>query len=131
MPVMKPSPTIRPHRPFISPPQKAFTSSKAGHIWQPGHGRMLWRMQTRYIILIHFYLMRPILLTYHHQVITPNPLESPWGDETRTEHPPATLPKDAIDALETMLSDLVQSPTGDIHDKLYYRYLSTHESAEV
>ena len=58
------------------------------------------------------------MLTHHHQVITLDPL-SPWAYEMKH----AALHKggdfdSAVDALETMLSKIVQSPDPDIRRKL-------------
>ena len=68
-------------------------------------------MQTGYII---FTSWRSILLTYHHQVITLDPL-SPWG--YKMKH--AALHKagdfdNAVDALETMLLKISKSPDPEI-----------------
>ena len=75
-------------------------------------------MQTRYII---FTSRRAILLTHHHQVIALDPF-SPWGYEMKH----AALHKagdfdNAVDALETMLSKISQSPDPGICRELYYR----------
>ena len=64
----------------------------------------------------------PFLSTHHHQVITLDPL-SPWGYEMKH----AALHKagdfgNAVDALETMLSKIAQSPDADIRRELYPRY---------
>ena len=63
-----------------------------------------------------------MLLIHHHQVIALNPF-SPWGYEM--EH--AALHKvgdfdNAVDAFETMLSKIVQSPDPDISRQLYSYY---------
>ena len=39
--IMRPYPTIRLHCPSTPPPHKAFSSSEARHVWQPGYGRKL------------------------------------------------------------------------------------------
>jgi hypothetical protein len=61
-------------------------------------------------------------LIHHHQVITLDPL-SPWGYEVKH----AALHKagdfdNAVDALETMLSKIAQSPDLVIRRELYPRY---------
>ena len=58
----------------------------------------------------------------HCQVITLDPF-SPWGYERKH----AALHKagdfeNAVDAFETMLSKIAQSPEPDIHRELYLRY---------
>ena len=61
------------------------------------------------------------MLTHHHQAITLDLLESPWGYEMKH----ATLHKardfgDVVDAHETMLLKIVQSPDLDICGALYF-----------
>ena len=117
--MMRPSPTIRSHCPSIAPPHKTFSSSEARHVWQLGHGRRLWTMQTKYIV---FASWMSILLIHHHQVITLDPL-SPWGYEMKH----AALHKagdfdSAVDVLETMLSNIVHSPDPVIRREFYPRY---------
>ena len=82
-------------------------------------------MQTRYII---FASWGSILLTYHHQVITLDPL-SPWGYEVKH----AALHKagdfdDAVDALEMMHSKILQSPDPGICRELYSCYHDKDDS---
>jgi hypothetical protein len=74
-------------------------------------------MQTRYISSQSLFL-----LTHHHQVITLDPL-LPWGYEMKH----AALRKagdfdSAVDALETMLSKIAQSPDPDTSRESYPRY---------
>ena len=62
------------------------------------------------------------MLTHNHQAITLDP-SSPWGYEMKH----AALHKagdfdNAVDALETMLSKIAQSPDPDICRESYYRY---------
>ena len=76
-------------------------------------------MQTRYIV---FASWMSLLLTHHDQVITLDP-SSPWGYEMKH----AALHKagdfdNAVDALETMLSKIAQSPDPVICGELYPRY---------
>jgi hypothetical protein len=111
-----PSPTIRPHCPSIPPLHKAFSSSGARHMWQPGHGSRLPTMQTKYIT---FTSWRSILLTHPHQVITLDPL-SPWGYEIKhgASHRAGDF-DNAVDAVETMLSMVVQLPDPDVRREWY------------
>ena len=76
-------------------------------------------MQTRYIVFVS---CRSILLNRHHQAITLDP-SSPWGYEMKH----AALHKagdfdNAVDALETMLSKIAQSPDPGIYRERYSRY---------
>ena len=76
-------------------------------------------MRTRYVI---FASWRSISLTHNHQAIKLDP-SSPWGYEMKH----AALHKagdfdNAVDALETMLSKISQSPDPAIWRELYYRY---------
>ena len=62
------------------------------------------------------------MLKHDHQVITLDPL-SPQGYEMKHEafHKAGDF-RSAIDALETMLSKIVESPDPDILGKLYHHY---------
>ena len=62
------------------------------------------------------------MLTHRHQIITLDPF-SPWGYEMK--HAASRKAADfdsAVDALETMLSKVVQSPDLVIRRELYPRY---------
>ena len=70
----------------------------------------------------HFASWRSILLTHHHQVIALDPF-SPWGYEIkRAASQKAGDFDNAVDALETMLSNIVQSPDPIIRRELSPRY---------
>ena len=96
----RPSPTIRLHCPSVLPPHKAFSPSKARHVWQPGFASRLSTKQTRYII---FTWWRSILLTHHHQAIALDP-SSPRGYNMMYEalHKAGDF-DNAVDALETKI----------------------------
>jgi len=112
----RPSPTIRPFCCSITPPHKRFSSSEARHLWHVDRGNRLWTMQTKYII---FLPRRSILLIHHHQVIALDPT-SPRGYEIkRTILQNAGEYDSAVDALEEMLSKIVQSPDPDVQGELY------------
>ena len=61
-------------------------------------------------------------MTYHHQVIALDPF-SPWGYEMK--HAASRKAGDfgnAVDALETMLSTIAQSPDPHVCRESYYRH---------
>ena len=62
------------------------------------------------------------MLTHHHQAIALDP-SSPWGYEMKyaASHKAGDFDS-AVDALETMLSKIVQSPDPEILRELYSRY---------
>ena len=65
------------------------------------------------------------MLIHRNQVITLDPF-SPWGYEVKHSalHKAGDF-DNAVDALETMLSMIVQSPDPDIRRELYPRYPDT------
>jgi hypothetical protein len=80
------------------------------------------------VLYIVFISCMSILLTRYHQVIALDPL-SPWGYEMKH----AALHKagdfhNAVDAIETMLSKIVQSPDPDIRRQLHSRYHDKEDS---